>query len=79
MKKILFIVIASMGVLSSCIDHPESRRAARRNQLQDSLSVLRKRVVKPVGGFVKCTFLVDTIYQVGDTISINKSFVVIIK
>jgi hypothetical protein len=78
MKKILFIVIVSMGVLSSCIDHPESRRAARRNQLHDSLSKLRKRVIKPIGNSVKFTTLVDTIYQVGDTIQLPQSDIVVV-
>ena len=74
MKKIILFAIVSMGVLSSCIDHPE-----RRNRKTDSVSFLRKRVVKRIGGSVKIPFLVDTIFQIGDTIEINKTQVVILK
>lgn len=75
MKKIILIVIVSMGVLTSCIDHPESRR----NYQKDSLSQFRRRVVRRVNGFVKIPVLVDTIFQVGDTIELNNSTVVILK
>jgi hypothetical protein len=73
MKKLILIVIVSMGVLSSCIDHPESRRRF------EEKPQLKKRVIKRVGGSVKIPILVDTIFQVGDTIEINKTQVVILK
>jgi hypothetical protein len=73
MKKILLFVIVSMGVLSSCIDHPESRRRF------EEKPQLKKRVIKRVGGSVKIPILVDTIFQVGDTIEVNKTQVVILK
>jgi len=78
MKKILFIVIASMGVLSSCLDHRENKRRFEAKQKQDSLSNLRKRVIKPIGQSVKYTTLVDTIYQVGDTIQLAQSDIVVV-
>ena len=73
MKKLILIVIVSMWVLSSCIDHPESRRRF------EEKPQLKKRVIKRVGGSVKIPILVDTIFQVGDTIEINKTQVVILK
>lgn len=78
MKKILFIVIASMGVLSSCLDHPENKRRFEAKQKVDSLSKLRKRVIKPIGQSVKFTTLVDTIFQVGDTIQLAQSDIVVV-
>jgi hypothetical protein len=74
MKKIILIVIVSMGVLTSCIDHPESRR----NYQKDSLSQFRRRVIKPIGGSVKFTTLVDTIFQVGDTVQLPQSDIVVV-
>ena len=71
MKKIILFAIVSMGVLSSCIDHPESRR--------NTIPLLKKRVVKRIGGVVKISVLVDTIFKVGDTIELDKSSVVILK
>jgi hypothetical protein len=71
MKKIILFAIVSMGVLSSCIDHPESRRNA--------IPQLKKRVVKRIGGVVRISVLVDTIFKVGDTIELDKSSVVILK
>jgi hypothetical protein len=63
----------SMGVLSSCIDHPErSRENFKRGQF-------RKRVIKPIGGVVLTTFLVDTSFNVNDTILVNDNKVVIIR
>ena len=73
MKKIILFAIVSMGVLSSCIDHSESRRRF------EEKPQLKKRVIKRVGGSVKIPFLVDTIFQIGDTIEINKTQVVILK
>jgi hypothetical protein len=73
MKKIILFAIVSMGVLSSCIDHPESRRRF------EEKPQLKKRVIKRVGGFVKMTMLVDTIFKVNDTIEVNKTQVVILK
>jgi hypothetical protein len=73
MKKLILFLIVSMGVLSSCIDHPESRRRV------EEKPQFKKRVIKRVGGFVKMSMLVDTIYQVGDTIEVDKTQVVILK
>jgi hypothetical protein len=78
MKKTLLIMIVSMGVLSSCLDHPENRRRFEAKQKDDSLSKLRKRVIKPIGQSVKFTTLVDTIYQVGDTIQLPQSDIVVV-
>ena len=78
MKKVLLFVIVSMGVLSSCIDHPENKRRFEAKQRVDSLSQLRKRVIKPIGQSVKFTTLVDTIYQVGDTIQLPQSDIVVV-
>jgi hypothetical protein len=73
MKKIILFVIVSMGVLSSCIDHHESRRRF------EEKPQLKKRVIKRIGGFVKMSILVDTIFKIGDTIEVNKTQVVILK
>ncbi len=78
MKKILLIVIVSMGVLSSCIDHPENRRNFEQRQKRDSIARLTKRVIKPINQSVKFTTLVDTIYQVGDTIQLPQSDIVVV-
>lgn len=71
-------MIVSMGVLSSCIDHPENKRRFEAKQRVDSLSQLRKRVIRPIGGVVKFTTLVDTIYQVGDTIQLEGSDIAVV-
>ena len=78
MKKTLAIIIVSMGVLSSCIDHSENRRRYNTKHRLDSLSRLTKRVIKPIGQSVKFTTLVDTIYQVGDTIQLEHSDIVVV-
>ena len=67
-----------MGVLSSCIDHSENRRRYNTKHRLDSLSRLTKRVIKPIGQSVKFTTLVDTIYQVGDTIQLEHSDIVVV-
>jgi hypothetical protein len=78
MKKLILFLIVSMGVLSSCIDHPENRRNFEQRQKRDSLSRLTKRVIKPINQSVKFTTLVDTIYQVGDTIQLERSDIVVV-
>jgi hypothetical protein len=78
MKKTLLIIIVTMGVLSSCLDNSENRRKHNTKQRVDSLSQLRKRVIKPIGQSVKFTTLVDTIYQVGDTIQLPQSDIVVV-
>ena len=71
-------MIVSMGVLSSCVDHSESRKRFEERQRVDSLSRLTKRVIKPINQSVKFTTLVDTIYQVGDTIQLEESDIVVV-
>jgi hypothetical protein len=78
MKKLILIVIVSMGVLSSCIDHSENRTRFEAKQRVDSLSRLTKRVIKPINQSVKFTTLVDTMYQVGDTIQLERSDIVVV-
>jgi hypothetical protein len=78
MKKLILIMIVSMGVLSSCIDHSENRRNFEQRQKRDSVSRLTKRVIKPINQSVKFTTLVDTIYQVGDTIQLEQSDIIVV-
>ena len=72
MKK-TFLSIAILFTMFSCIDHPE----ARKERLKRGQFI--KRVIKPIDGFVLSTFLVDTLFNVNDTILINDSKVVIIR
>ena len=71
-------MIVSMGVLSSCVDHSEDRRRHNTKQRFDSLSRLTRRVIKPINQSVKFTTLVDTIYQVGDTIQLERSDIIVV-
>ena len=73
------ILEKEIQLLKFCLTEWEAEKypEARKERLKRGQFI--KRVIKPIDGFVLSTFLVDTLFNVNDTILINDSKVVIIR
>ena len=68
MKKLLLLT-GLVGVLASCVEHPERRKVA---------SQFKKRIVRQLNSSIVMPMDLDTIYKPGDTTWVLKNDIYIV-